>query len=437
MKTKRTIPAAVALILALSLLFTACGGDTDGVYAQSVGALNGMGGLGFSDRFAGIVTAGRTVEIRAENGMMPDEIRVEEGQTVKKGDVLFTYNNEDATLRVEEARLEIEGLKNKIASSNAQIAELAKERDAAAGGEKLGYTLEIQSLQADIRETEYQITLKQKALAELEKTAADTVVKSETDGRVTQIRRPGNEEESGEDRPLMTIVETGNLRVKGTINELNRGAISEGEAVTIRSRTDPAAVWRGEVQSVDYSAPERSEGNGDMLGGEEDEMTSSSKYPFYVQLADAEGLIVGQHVYIEPGETAPTDPDGALRLPEAFVAEPEGGAPFVWAVNAANKLEKRRVELGAFDETTGEYEILDGLTTEDYVAFPDEALREGMAAIKTDFPVDDGTWEDGSGVFADDGGEWQTDDPEADGEPVPADDAAIGDAAAAADGASA
>ena len=95
------------------------------------------------------------------------------------------------------------------------------------------------------------------------------------------------------------------------------------------------------------------------------------------------------------------------------------------------------MELGAFDETTGEYEILDGLTTEDYVAFPDEALREGMAAIKTDLPVDDGAWEDGSGVFADDGGEWQTDGPEADGEPVPADDAALVDEAAAADGASA
>ena len=33
-----------------------------------------------------------------------------------------------------------------------------------------------------------------------------------------------------------------------------------------------------------------------------DDQTSSSTYPFYVNLDSSEGLMLGQHVYIEPDE---------------------------------------------------------------------------------------------------------------------------------------
>ncbi len=54
-------------------------------------------------------------------------------------------------------------------------------------------------------------------------------------------------------------------------------------------------------------------------------MGATSKYPFYVELSSADGLMLGQHVYMElaSGETA----TGGLWLPEYYLCyeEPAGG----------------------------------------------------------------------------------------------------------------
>ena len=372
------LPAALAFSLA------GCGGAReDGVTVQSVAELNGMGYVGFTDRFAGVAVAGKTTEYRPDPSLTLDEVKVSEGQTVKKGDVLFTYNNDAAALSVEQAKLELESMKNRILSFKGQIAELEKERDAVGSGEKLNYTLEIQGLQADVRETEYNVAVKEKELRRLEQTAADAEVRSETDGRVTEIHEPGETGDDGGELPLVTVVELGNLRIKGRINELNRGAVSEGQTVTVRSRTDETASWRGTVQSIDWENPENGGGQKGYYDVASDEMTASSDYPFYITLDDAAGLIIGQHVYIEPGEAAP---DGeALRLPSCFVMEAES-EPWVWAAKG-DKLEKRGVTLGGLDEETGEYAVLDGLTATDYVAFPEDGLQAGMRVVKAEAQV--------------------------------------------------
>ncbi len=61
---------------------------------------------------------------------------------------------------------------------------------------------------------------------------------------------------------------------------------------------------------------------------------------------------------------------------------------YVWAANDKNKLEKRQVELGEYDEMTGEYEILSGLTEDDYIAFPMEGLYEGITTVTNIEDVD-------------------------------------------------
>ncbi len=70
-------------------------------------------------------------------------------------------------------------------------------------------------------------------------------------------------------------------------------------------------------------------------------------------------------------------------LPSYYIT---GGADnaYVWAANDKDKLEKRSVTLGAYDEDTDCYEILSGLDTSDYIAFPDDSLSEGMAVEKYD-----------------------------------------------------
>ena len=398
------IKTVIAVLLAVTLAAGLCacsGGGGETVYAQSVRSLNGMGAVGIVDRFAGMAVSGRTKEIKKDPSLTVEEIKVEEGQLVQAGDVLFTYSNESASLSVDEARLEIERLKNKIDVANAQITELTKERDAAASSDKLGYTLEIQGLQADVKETQYTIGVKEKALKALEAALADTQVKSDVAGRVTSINSSGEVGEDGSEKPFITIVEVGNLRVKGVINEMNRGALNEGDAVTIRSRTDETRTWKGTIQSIDWENAEQGSRNEySYYEGGSDEMTTSSRYPFYVSVDEPDGLIIGQHVYIEPGEAVNAWSD-QLMLPASFINDADD-APWVWAVNGRDKLEKREITLGDYDEMTDEYAILTGLTADDYVAFPDESLQPGMKAEKTDgvVPMDgDGFAEEFDGVY--------------------------------------
>ena len=49
----------------------------------------------------------------------------------------------------------------------------------------------------------------------------------------------------------MTILQTGEYRVKGSIDEQNVWMISDGQAVIIRSRVDESQTWNGTISKID------------------------------------------------------------------------------------------------------------------------------------------------------------------------------------------
>ena len=65
---------------------------------------------------------------------------------------------------------------------------------------------------------------------------------------------------------------------------------AEGDRVKMLPRTDDNAVWTGSVTLVDYENPAQSNENDRYMGMSSDEMTSASKYPFYVALDSTDGL---------------------------------------------------------------------------------------------------------------------------------------------------
>ena len=81
-----------------------------------------------------------------------------------------------------------------------------------------------------------------------------------------------------------------------------------------------------------------------------------------------------------------------------FINDAEG-KPWVWAQNSKGKLEKRSITLGEYNTETDTYPVTDGLTAEDYIAFPDETLAVGMTCVPYDqgtFKPDDSKTPDGS-----------------------------------------
>ena len=60
---KRTIAALLA-VLSVMLMFTACGGEDQSVYVESVANITGMGYSGLNNRYSGIVESGSTLPCR-------------------------------------------------------------------------------------------------------------------------------------------------------------------------------------------------------------------------------------------------------------------------------------------------------------------------------------------------------------------------------------
>ena len=173
-------------------------------------------------------------------------------------------------------------------------------------------------------------------------------------------------------------------RVKGTVNELNIQNIVEGEPVIIRSRVDSSQTWKGTMGTIDKDSASTNSSSSayfGMMDASGDSQTSSSTYPFYVDLDSSDGLMLGQHVYIERDEGQEEQKAG-LWLSEVYIVDADTDQPYVWAMGKDKKLEKRSVVLGQYDEDLGEYEIADGLTKDDYIAYPSENLKEGMATTK-------------------------------------------------------
>ena len=376
---KRVFTVGLAILLTLTLL-TACGSDLPAVYVQSVNDIMGYGSMGENNLCAGVIVAQSEIKIDRDENRKVLELKVEAGQDVSEGDVLFVYDMEEMQLTIDKAELELEQLRNSITDLDAQIAELEKEKTYAASSEQLSYTVRIQTLETDKKEAEYNISVKERELESMKNNVGNGEVTSPITGRVKSVNPDGGYDNyTGEPLPYITLIEAGSYRAKGTVNEMNRSDFYVGQSVIVRSRVDPSVSWNGVIAQID-STPEQSNNNM-YYYGYSDEMSSSSNYPFYVDLDNMDELLLGQHVYIEPagGQEEHT----GLNLYGAYILGSEEEGYYVWAASGSDKIEKRPVTVGAYDEFTGSYEILEGLSGTDRIAYPDGTVQEGAPVTDT------------------------------------------------------
>ena len=195
----------------------------------------------------------------------------------------------------------------------------------------------------------------------------DGIVKSINDGSETDMY-------SSDSNAFITILATGDYRIKGKVNEQNLSEIQEGEKAIVRSRVDENQTWSGTFTAVNTDEAENN--NNNMYYGATSTETTSSSYSFYVMLDSSDGLLLGQHVYIEKdlGEE-----QSGIWLDEGYIVNADS-KPYVWTEDNKGKLEKRDVTLGEYNEETYQYEIQSGLEESDYIAFPQDFLEEGMKA---------------------------------------------------------
>ena len=91
--------------------------------------------------------------------------------------------------------------------------------------------------------------------------------------------------------------------------------------------------------------------------------------------------MLGQHVYVEKDEGQTENREG-LWLTSYYIIQEDGQDPYVWAAGRHDKIEKRKVTLGEYDEKLDQYQITEGLTEDDYIAYPEDSITEGEKVTK-------------------------------------------------------
>lgn len=370
------------------------------VYVSSVSSITGSE-LGITNRYAGVVEPQETVEVSIESGRTVKSVNVKTGQEVSKGQLLFEYDLSSIQDDLKQAQLDLDRLKNEALSLADQIAALEKEKKQASKDNQLSYTIEIETSKMNLKKNEYDQESKEAEIQKLQNATGNTEVRSEIDGVIQKIDTSKMSTEEGDyldegsmdassysdsgSNAFITILSTGAYRVKGQVNELEAQTLIEGEPIIVRSRADESQTWRGSMGTVDRENAV-SDNSNSMYYGMMDtgsSQTTSSTYPFYVELDSSEGLMLGQHVYIERDNGQEDQKDG-LWLSEFYIVDADTPDPYVWAVDDKEKLEKRSVILGNYDEDLCEYEIVDGITLKDYLAYPSDSLEEGMSTTTSE-----------------------------------------------------
>ena len=337
------------------------GSDKNVVYVNKVeDIINPSMTSGRVNRFSGVVETQKEIKIQPEQDRAIEKILVKVGDKVEVGTVLFTYANQETQDKLDQAKIDLERISNKITLKQKEISAISDNLD------KL-------EAQGELKKSELELKAKNIEIEKLTEALSNVEFKSELAGVVKELNQEGeHDNNTGKEKPFMSIISLGNYRIKGKINEQNVYDITPGQEVLIHSRIDENVTWKGTISEINTGEPQGNQN--DSMGG--DGITSSNSYPFYVDLITYEGLMLGQHVYIEPDHGQKKEKEG-IWLDAAYVLQEKDNA-FVWADNGHGKLEKRKVTLGDFDEEMYLYNIKKGLTEEDFITYNETGLTEKM-----------------------------------------------------------
>ncbi len=233
-----------------------------------------------------------------------------------------------------------------------QIAQMRSEQ------EKLIRDLEFQVKMA---EADYQIKLKE---------TDDGCVYAEIDGTVVSLLTP--EEAFMMGQPLLKVSGGGGFYVEGAVSELAMDSLQIGQEVTIND-WNTGMTYIGTVESIGSLPVAMDYYTG--IGN-----PNVSYYPFTVFVDGSADLQAGSYVSVIYSAAAA---ENGIYLENAFIRT-ENGKSFVFVMGQDGLLEKRYITVGK--SLWGSYtEILEGITAEDFIAFPyGKNVVEGAPAVEAE-----------------------------------------------------
>ena len=218
------------------------------------------------------------------------------------------------------------------------------------------------------------LSIKEAALAvkELQETVDGKIVKSSVSGTVLSI---GSEQGGSGSEYFARISSAEGLYAQGVLDEFGKEEVKPGDVIQGTS-LDSGEEFTAVIKEISQYPNSGNEGDF-ILFGEQNQNTSY--YTFYALIEDAGDLPEGMAQLRLSGSST----EDAISVEQYFVRTEKNGTKYVLKRGEDGRLCKQTVRTGI---TNGSYvEILDGLTLEDWIAFPyGKDAVEGAQTVETD-----------------------------------------------------
>lgn len=305
----------------------------------------------------------------ADKGTLND-IKVKEGDKVKKGTPLVTYTNEQLSLEKEQNQLtsesnqlQIDQIQEKLQALDSKEKELTKQL----GKKEAEKQVDSERTELEMQEKTAQIELKQTELQRqsLANQVSDLQVKSEIEGTVISVNQEAASKKSDIQEPVIHIGNPKDLVVAGKLSEYDTLKVKKGQKVTLTSDVIQDKTWKGTVSAVGL-VPDQQDNAAAAAGTDQ-----AVQYPLQVK-------IKGDLPEGKPGfkfiMNIETDKRKTNTLPSKAVKK-EDDQYYVYTVKDG-KAKRVDVKIGEVtDEVT---EIKEGISKDDQVILnPADDLADG------------------------------------------------------------
>ena len=342
---------------------------------QQVSELNWFGGESGVTGSGTIISDGsQSVYLSKENPI--EKVYVKQGQQVSIGDPLLAYDMTKAKIQLEIKKLEMEKVQYDLAIVQKEWKQLSEmkpiepekpepEQDseqepAQESDQKEGYTKEelakkLFEKKKQMQELDLKLRMTKLEIETLKEASTDGIIKSQINGTVKAIQSEDNK--SNDNDPYIFLTQSEGLYLYGTISELQLESIKAGQVVSGNS-WESGEVFSATVKEIE-SFPTAS---GEDMGNQ-----AVSYYGFKAYIEDTSKLKVGEGVEYNIAMDEQKNME-VITLPKAYVREADGQY-YVLKEGKDHRVQKQFVKVGKVVYGTA-YEIVDGITAEDYIAFP-------------------------------------------------------------------
>lgn len=398
-KSKKKIIIAIVLILVIAALMA--GGVAFYKYRQAnntvevvpVQSVNMYMGESSNQEISGYVTSTKSQEVVLGSKQIVKEVLVKKGQKVEAGVDLVRLDTEEKQIDLELKGLSLQEIQQKISKLSKEIEKIQSTpvKNEAANGtasfqrqDKTSTTkstqssqnqytaeekqkllsekqIELSSLQIDLKEANLEYT-------KLQKEIQNATIKSTIKGTVKSIQDPTTYT-SGKGKTFLKIVSSEGLYLQGSVSELKLGSIAVGDKITAKSweTGEEFTAKITEISTYPVSGNDMSDGMGN---------PNASYYPFKAYIENTEIVNSGEYVTITLGNNDSVPAENGVFLPPAYIRK-DGNRSYVYLKGEDGLLKKKYIKTGKSSYGVS-VEILDGITLDDYIAFPyGKNVREG------------------------------------------------------------